>query len=95
MMYTDFEVILRPVHGPTPNPNEQYTKEVNWHIPSGFCLCSKFAYGDVKDPLKLYRGTDCEQVFCNYVKKEVRRLYHMFSERHMELLTSEEWKGYN
>ena len=28
-MYADFEAILRPVHGPSPSPNEPYTKEVN------------------------------------------------------------------
>ena len=55
-IYADFEAILRLVHGPSPSPNEPYTKEVNRHIPSGFCVYSKFAYGEVKDPLKLYRG---------------------------------------
>ena len=94
-MYAGFEAILRPVHGPNPTPNKPYTKKVNRHIPSGFCIYSKFAYGEVKDPLKLYRGKDCVQVFCDYTKKEVRRLYHMFAEKPMELLTSEEWKGYN
>ena len=94
-MYADFEAILRPVHGPSPNPDKLYTKKVNWHIPSGFCIYSKFAYGEVKDLLKLYRGKDCIQVFCNYIKKEARRLYHMFPEKPMEPLTSEEWKGYN
>ena len=95
MMYVDFEAILRTVHGPSPGPNEPYTKGVNRHIPSGFCIYSKFTYGEVKDPSKLYRGEDCVQVFCDYVKKEARRLYHMFPEKPMEPLTSEEWKGYN
>ena len=95
MMYADFEAILRPVHGRSPDPNKPYKKEVNQHIPSGFCIYSKFAYGEAKDPLKLYRGKDCVQVFCDYVKKEVRRIYHMFPEKPMEPLTSEEWKGYN
>ena len=66
-MYTDFKAILRPVHGPSLSPNKPYTKKVNWHIPSGFCVYSKFAYGEVKDPLKLYRGKDCIQVFCDYI----------------------------
>ena len=78
-MYTDFEAILIPVHGPSPSPNKPYTNKVNRYIPSGFCIYSKFAYGEVKDPLKLYRGKDCVQVFCDYIKKEVRRLYHMFA----------------
>ena len=95
MMYADFEAILRPVHGPSPNPNKAYTKKVNQHIPSGFCIYSKLAYGEVSTPLKLYRGKDCIQVFCDYIKKEARRLYHMFLEKPMEPLTSEEWKGYN
>ena len=34
-------------------------------------------------------------MFCDYVKKEVRRLYHIFSEKPMEPLTSEDWKEYN
>ena len=72
-MYADFEAILRPVNGLSPSPNESYTKEVNRHIPSGFCMYSKFAYGEVSTPLKLYRGKDCVQVFCNHIKEEVRR----------------------
>ena len=80
-MYADFEVILRPVHGPSPGPNKPYTKKVNQHIPSGFCVYSKFAYEEVKDPLKLYRGKDCIQVICDCMKKEARRLYHMFPEK--------------
>ena len=81
--------------GPALTPMNHTPKEVNQHIPSGFCIYSKFAYGKVKNPLKLYRGKDCVQVFCDYVKKEVRRLYHMFHEKPMEPLTSEEWKVCN
>ena len=44
MMYADFEAIQERVPG---DPNEPYgktyTKEVNRHIPSGFCIYSKFA----------------------------------------------------
>ena len=94
-MYASFEAILRPVHGASPSLNKPYRKEVNRHIPSGFCVYSKFTYGEVSTPLKLYRGKDCIQVFCDYVKKEVRRLYDMFPEKLMEPLTSKEWRGYN
>ena len=59
MMYADFEVILEPIQTPTPDPNQPYTSEVNQHIPSGWCVYSKFAYGEVKDPLTIYRGKDC------------------------------------
>ena len=50
---------------------------------------SKFAYGDVKDPLKLYRGEDCVEKFCDYIKNEHKRLYHMFPEKPMKPLARE------
>ena len=54
MMYADFEAILVPIQGPNPDPSEAYTTKVNQHIPPGWCVYSKFAYGNVDDPLKLY-----------------------------------------
>ena len=51
------------------DPNASHTSEVNQHIPSGWCIYSKFAYGDVDDPLKLYKGKDCIEKFCDYIKR--------------------------
>ena len=94
-MYADFEAILKPTKGPSPNPEESYTKEINQHIPSGFWVNSVFAYGEVKNPLKLYRGENCVEVFCDYIENEVKRLYHMFPEKPMNRLTLEEWREFN
>ena len=88
-MYADFESILKPIE-PSPNPEGWYTKEINQHIPPGFCVYSKFAPGEVENPLQLYRGKNCVEVFCNYVENEVKRLYHMFPEKPMICLTREE-----
>ena len=81
IMYADFESILEPM-GPvepgSPNPNQLYTNEVNQHTSSGWCVHSKFAYRDVDNPPRTYRGKDCIETFCNYIKGEARRLYHMF-----------------
>ena len=56
MLYVDFEGILKPVDeryrdkmnrikagrkGKAP-----YTKKINTHVPSGWCVHSTFAYGD-------------------------------------------------
>ena len=59
IMYTDFESILKPIQGLENNPRISTTRGVNVHIPSGRCICSESAYGEVKDPLKLYRGKNC------------------------------------
>ena len=50
VIYVDFEAILKSIETFKPNPKESYTKEINQHIPSGFCAYSKFAYGKVKTP---------------------------------------------
>ena len=48
MMYADFEEILNPIQGPSPDPSEPYTKGVNQHVPSGFCIYRKFTYDEVE-----------------------------------------------
>ena len=36
-----------------------YTEKINTQLPSGWCVHSTFAYGDVPDTLKRDRGKDC------------------------------------
>ena len=90
MMYADFEAILKPIQGPSPDHINSYAKEVNQHIPSGFCIYSEFAYGKVENQLRLYRGEDCVEKFCDYVREEAKRLYCMFPEKPMDPLTKEQ-----
>ena len=94
-MYADFELILEPIQGPNSEPTGPYTSKVTKHSPSGWCVYSKFMYGEVKDPLRLYRGKDCLEKFCDYIRQEANRLYHMFPEKPMDPLTPKQWKKYN
>ena len=55
IMYADFESILEPIQGPENNPRNSATRGANVHTPSEWCIRSEFTYGEVKDPLKLYR----------------------------------------
>ena len=81
IMYADFESILEPTESPNPDPNQPYSQHVNQH-------------GEVKDPLKIYRGKDCVEKFCDYIKREAHRLYHMFPELPMVPLSIRQWKKY-
>ena len=93
VMYADFESILEPMDPVEPgSPSQPYTNKVNQHTPSGWCVYSKFAYRDVDNPLRTYRGKDCIETFCNYIKGEAHRLYHMFPELPMGPLTKKQWK---
>ena len=95
IMYANFESILEPLDPVEPGSCSQpYTNEVNQHMPSGWCVYRKFAYGDVDNPLRTYRGKDCIETFCNYIKGEARRLYHMFPMLPMGPLTKKQWKKY-
>ena len=94
MMYADFESILEPIQGVSNNPNVSSTRGVNIHTPSGWCVYSKFAYGEVSNPLTQYRGLDCIEKFCEHIISEAERLYNSFSERPMQPLTKSQLKEY-
>ena len=59
IMHTDFKSILELIQGLVNDPTISSARGVNNHVPSGWCIRSEFAYGEVKDPLRLYRGKDC------------------------------------
>ena len=94
-MYADFEAILKPTKGFNFDPEASYIKEINQHIPFGFCINSMFAYREVENPLKLCRGEHCVEVFCNNIENEAKRFYHMFPEKPMNHVTHEEWREFN
>ena len=54
VIYADFESILVPVSGAPNNPEMSSTGGINVHQPSGWCMYSKFTYGKVTNPLKVY-----------------------------------------
>ena len=91
IMYADFESMLEPIQGPGNDPSISSTRRVNNHVPSGRCVRSEFAYGEVKDPLKLYRGRDCVKKFCEHVIGEA---LHLFRSIPMGPLTKAQLKKY-
>ena len=95
IMYADFESILEPISRQGPKLRISSTRGVNVHTPFGWCVRSEFAYGEIKDPLKLYRGKDRVSKFCEHIIGEDRRLYNSFSEKPMTPLTKDQIKKYN
>ena len=88
MLYADFESILKPVDERYKDrmnamkterkDKASYTEKINTHVQSGWCVHSTFAYEDVSDPLKMYQGKVCVEMFVEYIEKEVKRLYETF-----------------
>ena len=57
VIYTDFEASLQGLEEEIELYSEApYTKRINYHVPSGFCTYSTFAYREVEDPLRLFRS---------------------------------------
>ena len=83
-MYANFESILEPLER---KEEEENTVPINRHASSGWCVYSKFAYGDVPDPMKAYRGKDCVERFIDHIKAEAKRLHRLFPEQLMLLMT--------
>ena len=93
-LYTDFESIFKLIQGSVNDPTISSTRGVNNHISSGWCIRSEFAYGEVKDLLRLYREKDCIRKFCNHIIEEACHLYHSFPEKPMEPFTKAQSKDY-
>ena len=94
IMYADFKSILKPIQGPGNDLMISSKRAIGSHIPSGWCVHSKFAYGKIENRLKLYRGKDCVKKFCDHVIGEARRIYQSFPEVPMTPLTPKEMDRY-
>ena len=94
-MYADFESILEPIQGASNDPEISSMRGVNVHTPSGWCVYSKFAYGEVDNPCSQYRGLDCVEKFCKHIISEAKRLHRSFPEKPMTPLTKSQIKEYS
>ena len=83
VMYTDFESLL----GLPPENDEGV---VNIHEPLGWCVKSEFAHWEVKNPIKLYRGKDCIEKFCQHIVCKAKRLCNCFPEVPMIPMTKKQ-----
>ena len=87
IMYADFESILEPIQGPGNDPMISSMRGINNHVPSGWCVHSKFTYGKVENPLKLYRGKDCF--------KEVLRSCNWRSSSRLSIISRGSYETFN
>ena len=94
VIYVDFESILELIQGASNNPCISSTRGFNVHTPSGWCIYSKFAYGDVRNPCLQYRGVDCVETFCEQLISESKKLYQSFPQKPMVKLTKSQEKEY-
>ena len=64
-----------------------YTKKINSHVPSRWCVHSTFRCGDVIDPMKMYLCKGCVEKFVGYSEDEIKKLFETFLQQPMTELT--------
>ena len=94
VMYYDLESLLSPIPTNHRDPNAPYMNLINQHIPCGWNVRSKFAYGEVKNPETSYQGSDCIKTLCEHFIFETHRLYKSFPEKPMDPLSVKEQVEY-
>ena len=90
VMYYDLESLLPPIPAKSRDSKSPYTNLINQHIPCGWNVRSKFAYGEVKNPETSYRGSDCIITLCEHFISETHHLYKSFPEKPMDPLSIKE-----
>lgn len=93
VIYADFECILKPVDITDQinlDPQDSYTIQKCEHIPYSFAYYIKCSFDDSLSKFELYRGPNCDQVFINFLERDVHNIYnkHLKSYKKMNELNS-------
>ena len=84
IIHADLESLLKRVRYCQNNPENSYTQKKVKHKPSGYAWCATRYF---------YRGKDCIENFCNYLKELGTEIIN-FEEKEMMPLTNKEIKSY-
>ena len=68
---------------------------MNMCEPSGWCVKSEFVHGEVSNPIKVYRGKDYVEKFCQHIAHEAKRLYGSFPELPMKPMTKKQRRDHS
>ena len=93
IIYVDFECLLEKISICSNNPEKSSTIKLNKHTPCGFSLSTHYSFDTTKNKFDYYRGKDCMKVFCNVLKKHIKRITH-WKKKEMIPLTDEENRSY-
>ena len=57
------------------------TTKINKHTPSGYSLFTHSSFDNTQNMLNYYRGQDCIEMLCKYLKKDVERIMYWKKKR--------------
>ena len=93
-IYADLECLLEKMSTCQNDPNKSSTTKINKHIPLGYSIFTHCSFKESKNKLNYYRGDDCMEKFCIYLREHSTKIIN-YEKKKIIPLTLEEKKDYN
>ena len=78
VIYADFKYFTTKIPSDIIRDSfKSYTLKYQKHIPSAFCYYIRYCNNKYKE-LIVYRGSDYDEKFCNFIEAEVKEIYDRF-----------------
>ena len=87
-IYADLKCLLKKVQSCQNKPENSYTEEKVKHKPSGYAWCSICLFNERKNRRYFYRGKDCIENFCKYLKELGTEIINLEEKQMMPLLVT-------
>ena len=91
--YVDLECLLQKTDTCQYNPENPYKKNKALRVPSGYSLVTCCSYDKSKTESKYYRGKDCIEKLCKYIRDQATKIINY--KKKMEILLTDEEKSFH
>ena len=81
VIYADLECLLEKMHSCQNNPEKSYTEKKIKHTPSGYSLFTNCSFDETKNKLDCYKGEDCMEKFCKYLREHRMKIINLKKKR--------------
>ena len=76
-IYADLECVIKKIDGCKNNPKNSSTTKVSEHVPLTFSMSTISSFRSIENKHDEYRGKDCVQNFCEFVRQHSMRIINL------------------
>ena len=93
VIYADLDCLLKKIDTCQNNPEKPYTEKKAKNKPSGYSLVTCCLHDKSKTECNYYRGKDCMERFCKYLRDQAMKLIN-YEKKKKIILTNEKKESY-
>ena len=82
--------MIKKIDGCANNPEKSKKKKKDDHVPSGYLLCTKWAFDPIENKHILYRGEDRMKKFCSSLRKHTANVVNFKKKKMLPLKTHQD-----